>query len=180
MMGGVSSRFLTAAALIAALVGVPGPTGAAQATAATAATAVAALPRRSVTDRVALAATPSGHGYWIADANGTVIPFGDASRLGDLSGGRLAQPVVAMAADASGNGYWLTDAAGTVHTFGDAPVLSGLPAGVALNGPILGMAATHSGGGCWLLGSDGARLEVSGSISRSSPWPPRRRATGTG
>jgi hypothetical protein len=26
--------------------------------------------------------TPTGNGYWIATANGSVIPFGDARRLG--------------------------------------------------------------------------------------------------
>ena len=149
-MGGVSCRFLTAIALTVASAGVPALAGNAQA-----ANAVAGLPRRAVTDRVALVATPTGQGYWIADANGAVVPFGDASAAGDLSGRQLAQPVVAMASDLTGGGYWLTDAAGAVHSFGDAPALTGLPAGLALNGPILGMAATRSGHGCWLLGTDG-------------------------
>src|ERR1700730_17272877 len=64
-------------------------------------------------DRVALVPTPSGHGYWIADADGAVSTFGDAPGRGDLRGQRLTQPIVAMASP-SGAGYWLADAAGAV------------------------------------------------------------------
>ncbi len=50
----------------------------------------------------ALSATPSGNGYWIAGANGSVHTFGDAASAGDLSHLTLAQPIIAMATTASG------------------------------------------------------------------------------
>jgi hypothetical protein len=31
---------------------------------------------------VSLAPTPSGQGYWLAEADGTVLPFGDAKPYG--------------------------------------------------------------------------------------------------
>src|SRR2546421_1037868 len=69
---------------------------------------------------VAMAATPSGHGYWLAAADGGVFSFGDAPFLGSMGGHRLNAPVVAMAATPSGPGYWFGGGGGGVVSFGAA------------------------------------------------------------
>ena len=56
---------------------------------------------------VAMAATPSGNGYWIVDSDGGVFAFGDAGFYGSMGGVRLNAPVVGVAATADGHGYWL-------------------------------------------------------------------------
>jgi len=103
------------------------------------------------TDRVALVGTPSGRGYWIADADGAVRAFGDAPTLGDLGAERLAEPVIAMASP-SASGYWLADAAGAVRGFG-VPDLGSAPPG--LSQPVVAMAAMPHGNGYWLVTTDG-------------------------
>lgn len=57
---------------------------------------------------VAMAAHPSGCGYWMAASDGTVLAFGTASTF-SLSQGSIADgsSVVGIASSASGNGYWL-------------------------------------------------------------------------
>jgi hypothetical protein len=42
---------------------------------------------------VAVAATPTGQGYWLAAADGGVFDFGDAAFLGSMSGRGLAAPI---------------------------------------------------------------------------------------
>ncbi|MCP4223648.1 MAG: hypothetical protein GY773_09930, partial [Actinomycetia bacterium] len=51
---------------------------------------------------VAIVATPSGLGYYIALADGTILPFGDAARLGDVSWIDLDEPIVGMDAATDG------------------------------------------------------------------------------
>ena len=108
-------------------------------------------PSRSV---VAMAATASGAGYWLASTDGGVFAFGDAGFFGSLGGMRLNAPVVGMAPTPSGAGYWLVAGDGGLFSFGDAPFLGSL-SGTALNQPIAGIAATPSGGGYWMAGADG-------------------------
>src|SRR6266853_1186012 len=92
-MGRVSSRFLTVAALIAALACVPGLTG----------------------------ADASGQGYWLTDAAGTVHAFGDAPTLSGLPPGVVLNgPILGMVATRSGRGCWLLGSDGGVFSFGDA------------------------------------------------------------
>lgn len=70
----------------------------------------------------AIAATPDGHGYWLAQASGGVYSFGGAHFYGSLPGIGVepAGPVVGMAATPDGKGYWLVSAGGGVYVFGDA------------------------------------------------------------
>src|SRR5581483_8184447 len=91
-----------------------------------------------------MASTPTGQGYWIATADGRVLPFGDAvlysatggpltdtasSALAGASGARPgtgaagkptppATPMVAIAAPPDGRGYWLLARDGGVFSFG--------------------------------------------------------------
>jgi hypothetical protein len=111
--------------------------------------------------RALLAASPeridlgaSGHGYWIATADGQVHAYGSARFYGDLRGRALSAAIVASARTPSGKGYWLVGADGAVYSFGDAQFRGGLN-GQRLNSPIVGMAATPTGMGYILLGRDG-------------------------
>ena len=71
------------------------------------------------TDRaVAMAPTPSGNGYWIAAASGSVLARGGAQDKGSMSG--LTRPIVGIAPTPTGNGYWTTGGDGGTFTFGDA------------------------------------------------------------
>ena len=111
---------------------------------------------------VAIVATPSGQGYWIADSDGGVFAFGDAAFYGSMGSAELAAPVVAMAATPSGHGYWLAAADGGVFAFGDA-AFSGSLAGHDLNGPVSGIAADPSGVGYWLAATDGGVFAFGGA-----------------
>jgi len=104
---------------------------------------------------VAMAATPSGHGYWVAAADGGVFTFGDAGFHGSLGAITLARPIVSMAATPSGRGYWLVGSDGGVFSFGDAGFYGSLGNPAAAIAPIVAIVATPSGHGYWLVGSDG-------------------------
>jgi hypothetical protein len=107
---------------------------------------------------VAMAATPSGGGYWLTQAGGGVYSFGDAVFYGSMPGLGIAptSPIVGMAATPDGNGYWLVAADGGVFSFGDARFFGSLP-GLRITpaAPIVGIAAMSDGSGYWLLGADG-------------------------
>ena len=102
----------------------------------------------------AVAATPGGLGYWLADAQGFVTAHGNAVNYGDMAFAGLNAPIVKMTATPDGKGYWLLGADGGVFTFGDAGYY-GSTGGLVLGGPVVGMTATPDGKGYWLVGSDG-------------------------
>jgi hypothetical protein len=66
----------------------------------------------------AVAATPSGRGYWLVAGDGGVFAFGDATHAGGLAGTDLVHPVRAIVPERAGSGYRLVDAAGEVFSFG--------------------------------------------------------------
>jgi hypothetical protein len=103
---------------------------------------------------VGMAATPSGHGYWLVASDGGIFTFGDAEFHGSTGSLRLNRPIVGMAATPSGHGYWLVASDGGIFTFGDAE-FHGSTGGLPLVEPIVGMAATPTGHGYWLVASDG-------------------------
>lgn len=107
---------------------------------------------------VAMAHTPDGGGYWLAQADGSVQVFGDAYSYGSLTelGVAPTASIVAMAATTDGRGYWLVGADGGVFAFGDASFMGSLPSlGVKPIDAIVAAAATTDGKGYWLLGADG-------------------------
>jgi len=104
---------------------------------------------------VGIAATPSGHGYWVAAADGGVFAFGDAGFQGSAAGRPLAAPVVGIAATPSGHGYWLVGSDGGVFAFGDAAFHGSIGNPGSMISPIVALAPTPSGQGYWLVGSDG-------------------------
>jgi uncharacterized protein YkwD len=114
---------------------------------------VQSLPMAVNAPVVAMAATPTGAGYWRAAADGGVLTAGDAKFYGSAT--RVPHDViVAIVATRTGHGYWLADRRGAVFNFGDAR-FHGSMAGHVLNHPIVGMAATPTNTGYWLVASDG-------------------------
>lgn len=72
---------------------------------------------------VAIVPTPSGNGYWIAAADGSVYSFGDAPFFGSMGGKKLNAAISGMAAHPSGQGYWLLSLDGGVFAFGQSRLL---------------------------------------------------------
>jgi hypothetical protein len=103
---------------------------------------------------VAIASSATGHGYWVAAADGGVFAFGDARFHGSMGGTPLYAPIVGMAATADGGGYWLAAVDGGVFAFGDARFYGSM-GGKRLAAPIVAMAATPDGRGYWLVALDG-------------------------
>ena len=93
---------------------------------------------------------PRPHAY----TQGAVLPYGDATDYGSLSGSTLNAPLTAMARAPAGQGYWLTAADGGVFAFGDAQFYGSM-GGQPLGAPVVGIAATPDGKGYWLVGADG-------------------------
>ena len=103
---------------------------------------------------VAMVATNTGQGYWLAGADGGIYTVGNAGYFGSLGNLNLIGPVVGMAATPDDKGYWLVALDGGVFAFGDARFYGSM-GGRPLNEPIVGMAATPTGGGYWLVAADG-------------------------
>jgi len=128
----------------------------------------------------AMAATPSGNGYWLLNSYRSATAFGqaapalqtgctslngaagtwvgmacgDAVPVGGLTAQRLNAPVIGMAATPDGKGYWLLAGDGGVFSFGDARFYGSM-GGARLDAPVVGIAATPDGQGYWLTASDG-------------------------
>jgi hypothetical protein len=107
-----------------------------------------------VANRVGIARSPSGNGYWICSSDGYVFAFGDAAYYGSMGGQPLNRPIVGMAARPQGDGYWLVASDGGIFTFGNAP-FRGSMGGQPLNQPMVGMACTANGDGYWTVAKDG-------------------------
>ena len=102
---------------------------------------------------VGMTANPSGRGYWLVAADGSISAYGTGS-VGSLEGVLLSTGIVGMAPAGIRGGYWLVARDGGVFSFGRARFF-GSTGGMRLNEPIVGMAATADGGGYWLVASDG-------------------------
>jgi uncharacterized membrane protein YgdD (TMEM256/DUF423 family) len=105
---------------------------------------------------VSIAATPDGHGYWIAAADGEVATAGDASSFGSALGAGLRSPVVQIAPTPTGTGYWLVDADGTVKGFGSAVAFGSLSSIGVTDDRVVGMAVAPQGTGYWLADANGS------------------------
>ncbi len=108
----------------------------------------------------ALAATPSGSGYWLLNVSRfPPHPFGQAAQFGGPGTGCTslngAQGLwTGLASSTTGAGIWVVSSNGAVAGCGDAVPLGGVTS-LALNGPVVGMAATPDGRGYWLVAADG-------------------------
>lgn len=109
---------------------------------------------QALQNRVGMAPTADGQGYWIGASDGGVFSFGDAVFHGSMGGVSLSAPVVGIAARPQGDGYWLTGSDGAIYSFGAAGYHGGMN-GTHLNAPIVGVCSSASGGGYWEVGSDG-------------------------
>jgi hypothetical protein len=105
-------------------------------------------------NRVGIARTANGGGYWIAASDGGVFSFGNAVFYGSMGGQPLNSPVVGIAARPQGDGYWLVAGDGGIFCFGAAP-FRGSMGGQPLNQPIVGIASTADGQGYWMVAKDG-------------------------
>ena len=106
------------------------------------------------TNRVGMARSASGQGYWITALDGGVFSFGDAPFYGSMGGQHLNAPIVGIAARPQGDGYWLVGSDGGIFAFGTAG-FHGSMGGQHLNAPVVAICSTASGNGYWLVGSDG-------------------------
>ena len=81
-------------------------------------TAPAAQPTlRSDRPIVGMAATPTGHGYWLVAFDGGIFTLEGARFYGSTGAHRLNKPIVGMAAAPTGHGYWLVASDGGIFTF---------------------------------------------------------------
>jgi hypothetical protein len=120
---------------------------------------------------LSFAATPSGDGYWVLNADtGTITDFGGAGDFGEPADDFGSIPrefvpnSVAIASTPTGLGYWVLEVglsgAGKVAAFGDAVFLGDTQTlltqnHVGFNGEPVGLVATPSGLGYWEVWSDG-------------------------
>ena len=103
---------------------------------------------------VGMAATPSGHGYWLVAADGGIFSYGDASFHGSTGSLVLNKPIVGMITGPAGAGYFLVASDGGIFSFGTAPFYGSL-GGLPLKNPIVGAAATPTGNGYWFTDDTG-------------------------
>jgi len=116
---------------------------------------------------VGLAATPSGNGYWLANAAGAISTHGSAVSYGSLSGTTLKAPITHIVSTPTGKGYWLVAADGGIFTFGDAGFFGSM-GGTKLNAPVVDMAPTADGNGYWLVASDGGVFAFGDAVFQGS------------
>ncbi len=103
---------------------------------------------------VAVAAEPSGAGYWTVSTTGAVHAFGAAPFHGSVGRRYLDARIVGIAARPGGAGYWVVSAVGHVYGFGADHSLGSLPPG-SLEGTVVGIAAALHGRGYWIATSSG-------------------------
>ncbi len=98
--------------------------------------------------------TPSGDGFDVTYADGTVSPQFGAHSYGDATTLALHAPIVGGTSVPAGTGYWLVGFDGGIFTYGSAHFY-GSTGAQQLNQPVFSMAATASGHGYWLVARDG-------------------------
>ena len=103
---------------------------------------------------VGMASLPTGNGYWLARADGSVSAHGAAVTHGSMAGQPLNAPISHIVSTADGNGYWLVASDGGTFAFGDAPFYGSM-GWEHLNAPVVGIAPTPDGRGYWLVAADG-------------------------
>jgi hypothetical protein len=111
----------------------------------------------SVGSPTAIAATPTGSGYWISDADRLPAAFGSAKSsqgAGCTSLNGATGTWSGVASTGTGHGFLLVSTNGGVMGCGDATPLGGVTT-LHLVRPIVGIAATPDGKGYWLVANDG-------------------------
>jgi hypothetical protein len=67
-----------------------------------------------------MAATPTGHGYWLVAADGGIFAFGDAAFYGSGTASLTGQHVIGIAPAADGRGYRIVTGSGQTLPVGAA------------------------------------------------------------
>ncbi|MEM9609828.1 MAG: hypothetical protein AAGA99_20560 [Actinomycetota bacterium] len=116
---------------------------------------------------VDVAATPTGQGYWVLRADGTIETRGDAASHPVSSTLRRGELAAAITATPSGDGYWIFTSFGRVLAGGDAAHFGDMD-GTVLNGPVLDGVATPTGRGYYLVASDGGVFTFGDAVFRGS------------
>jgi hypothetical protein len=117
---------------------------------------------------VGMSAIPTlGNGYWLVDENGTVHAFEYATNYGDLTGKRLAAPIVGISTTPTGKGYWLVGADGGVFNFGDAKFY-GSTGAIKLAEPVVGISADFLTSGYRMVASDGGVFDFDAQFEGST------------
>ena len=124
---------------------------------------------------VAIARTPSGHGYWLMNAEGQVFPFGDALSFSLLNAFPEGdRPYVSLVAAQNGKGLWALAAGGKVNSLGRVPsVASGCPCeGICdCDTDPKGLVGLRDGNGLWVL-LDNGQVETLGRVPHLGDFPP--------
>jgi hypothetical protein len=105
----------------------------------------------------AIAATPTGDGYWLLNNYRYPTAFGQAAPLdqANCAGYAVAGGAwTGMASTPTGNGFFMISGNGAVVGCGDATYSGGLDSQI-LAAPVVGIAPTADGKGYWLVGTDG-------------------------
>ena len=106
---------------------------------------------------IAMASTPTGHGYWLLGADGGIFSFGDAVFQGSTGRCRLAAPVVGMATTASGNGLLAPRRRRRRVRVRRRAVHGSIPGtGLCTRPGAVSLTGTNTGHGYWVLTNDGA------------------------
>ena len=123
------------------------------------------------TNYVAMAVTPDGGGYWLAQADGGISAYGDAHPFGSLPAEKVtpSTPIVAVARTYDDKGLWLVGRDGHVYDLGDAQSYGSLSDAQASLEPVAGMAVTPDGKGYWLVSASGHVYTFGNATSDGSP-----------
>jgi hypothetical protein len=119
----------------------------------------------------AMAADPSGGGYWLVSTGGRVFAYGSARFHGSAAVAR-GDRIVAILPTRDGRGYVLASSGGRLLGFGDARIRD-VRAPRPPGGEVVSAAATADGRGYWLASADGGTTSV-GDATLRGPAPGRR------
>jgi hypothetical protein len=108
----------------------------------------------------AIAATPSGKGYWEVASDGAIFSYGDAQYHGGANS-VPHEPIIALAPTPSGGGYALLASDGAVYAYGDAKYAGG--ANEYPHAPVVGIATAPADNGYWIASNDGAIYSFGGA-----------------
>jgi hypothetical protein len=113
----------------------------------------------------AIAAAPSGSGYWLLDVwDPVAFPFGQVGpppasgtdcTILNQPGYQAESDWAGLASSPSGAGYVLASRLGLVMGCGDVTSFPGGQTTFRFDAPTVGVSATPDGRGCWLVGADG-------------------------
>ena len=103
---------------------------------------------------VGIAATASGHGYWLFTNKGRVIRFGDADWFGQIFPGLHNGPIVGAAGRRSGTATPWSAPTVPSYAYGVAGS-TGRRRSSGFAEPLVGMAVSTTGSGYWLVAADG-------------------------